>query len=319
MNEKLVTIIIPGYNAENYLDRCVQSAINQTYKNIEIILVDDGSKDETLNKFYNYANSDSRVKVIHKNNDGLANARNSGIEICHGDYVMFADSDDFLEPDMVEFLLNLSDKYDADVSRCGFYFNYEDGSEVSASDDQNVLIYDYVGRMTDLVLSGHISGVAWNKLYKREVIMSHPYDKKDGCSEDIMHNYRVYKDIKKTAFCNIPKYHYVIRNNSITNSEFGYGAFDIIRARKIMLDDLESNPELLSYAIESYIKSSYIVLSGCIRSGKCMDRYEELRKGILSYKKEILSGKRYSSKYKLRTVILWLTPALYNKMVKTKG
>ena len=206
MKNPLISIIVPVYKTEQYLDRCLDSIVNQTYKNLEIILVDDGSPDNCPQMCDEWKTKDSRIRVIHKENDGLANARNSGIEIASGDYMMFADSDDFLEKDMIDFLLNLSLKYDADVSRCGFYFDYENGEKKSAGNDKDIKLPDYDERMIDLATGGHISGVAWNKLYKRNVIISHPYSKKDGCSEDIMHNYRVYKDIKKSVFCNIPKY-----------------------------------------------------------------------------------------------------------------
>ncbi|MCH5320899.1 MAG: glycosyltransferase [Eubacterium sp.] len=317
MNEPKISIIVPVYKTEKYLNRCLESIVNQTYKNLEIILIDDDSPDNCPQMCDEWAQKDNRIKVLHIENNGLANARNSGIDIATGDYVMFADSDDYLEPDMVEFLLNLSVKYDADVSRCGFYFNYENtGEEKSASSDTNIKLFDYDERMIDLTTGGHVSGVAWNKLYKSSVIKSHYYSKADGCSEDIMHNYRVYKDITKTAFCNIPKYHYVIRENSITNNTFGYGAFDIIRAKQIILDGEGNNEKILPYAIKGYVTSAFIVLSGCIRHNACMDRYDELRDSILRYKRNILTTNLYSKKDKIKTAILSISPSIYNKLIR---
>ncbi len=313
-----VSVIIPCYSVEKYLDRCLNSVINQTYQYIEIILVDDGSTDSTPTLCDEWATKDSRIRVIHKANDGLANARNTGIEICTGDYVMFVDSDDYIEPDMVEFLLNLAVQYNADVSRCGYYYDYDNGEIMSFGDDA-VKMFNDTDRMIDLISQGNISGVAWNKLYRRDVILSHPYDKADGCSEDIMHNFRVYQDVKTTVFCDIPKYHYVENGASITHSKFGYGAFDIIRARNIMLDYFKDNEDILPYAQEWYIRSAYIVLSGCIQSNACMDRYDELRAGILRYKGFILNGSRFKQKIKLRTLLLWLCPTIYNAIVKSRG
>ena len=161
----LISIVIPVYKVEKFLGRCMESVVNQTYKNLEIFLIDDGSPDNCPKMCDEWAAKDSRIKVIHKQNDGLANARNSGIEIFTGDYVIFIDSDDFLELDMVEFLLNLSVKYDADISRCGFYFNYENGScETELKGEPQILILNRDERIIDLVTSG-LGGTVWNKLY----------------------------------------------------------------------------------------------------------------------------------------------------------
>lgn len=315
----LVSIIVPVYNVEKYLDRCLESIVNQTYKNLEIILVDDGSPDHCPQMCDMWAERDSRIKVIHKKNDGLANARNSGIDAAVGDYIMFADSDDYLQNDMVEFLLNLSEKYDADVSRCGFYFDYEkDGNSVPAETASNELILSKNDCIIDLITSG-FGGTAWNKLYKTSIIKTHLYDKADGCSEDILHNYRVYKDAGKVVFCDVPKYHYFIRDHSITKTDFGYGAFDIIRAKKIILNEQKNNAKIYPYAVRGYITSAFIVLTGCISHNACMDRYDDLRQSILNYKKTILKSNMYNIIEKLKVLVLSISPKLYNKVMAKRG
>lgn len=315
----LVSIVIPGYNAGEYLDRCVKSIINQTYKNLEIILVDDGSFDDTLDKFYQYAKMDNRVKVLHRENGGLALARNMGLAAVSGDYVMFADSDDYLEEDMVEFLLNLALQYDADVARCGFYYESDANALNSASNDESIHILDYDERMIDLAVGGYLSGVVWNKLYRFQIIKDQLYSKEDGCSEDIMFNYRVYRQVKRTAFCDVPKYHYVIREGSITNSAFTENAFSIVRAKQIMIDGEKSNERILPYVIKGYVISAFVVLSGCISNNACMHRYDALRNSILQYKKDILTSRLYSGRDKLKTLLLWSSPRLYNKLIRLKG
>lgn len=314
----LISIIVPVYNVEEYLDRCIESIVKQTYKNLEIILVDDGSPDKCPEICEKWAECDERIRVIHKKNDGLANARNSGIEVSNGDYLIFTDSDDYMDPDMIEFLLNLSLKYDADVSRCGFYFNYENIDKKRNISYESIQIPDYNERIIDLATTGY-GGVAWNKLYKRDIIKEQLYDKADGCSEDIMHNFRVYKDAKKVVFSDIPKYHYVIRNGSITNDVFDKRAFDIIRAKKIILDNVKDNEDVLPYAVKGYIMSAFIVLSGCIQNNMFFEERQELIKDILSYKKEILSSNLYSKLDKIKTLILFLSPDLYEKIIKRKN
>ena len=317
MNE-LISIIIPVFKVEKYLDRCLESVTAQSYTNLEIILVDDGSPDKCPEMCDLWAKKDSRIKVIHKENDGLANARNSGIEACTGDYVMFIDSDDYIESDMVEFLYKLAKDNNADVSRCGFYVNNEnDNSEEANTNDVQLYLYSFNERIRDLLLGGHISGVAWNKLYARDVIKSHLYEKSDGCSEDIMHNFRVYLDVEKTAFCNLPKYHYVIRNDSITNSKFGYGAFDIIRAKEKMLETLKNNPDLYGYAVKSFIISAFVVLTGCIRNDY-YEHYNELVEKMLNQSRFVFNSSLFSKQEKLKLLLLKYFPSLYKNSIKRK-
>ena len=125
----LISVIVPIYNVEKYLDRCVDSIINQTYKNLEIILVDDGSPDNCLAICDSWAEKDRRIKVIHKENGGVSSARNSALDIASGDYIGFVDSDDWIEPDMYEILIKNAKKYDADISRCAGLLDYCDRSE----------------------------------------------------------------------------------------------------------------------------------------------------------------------------------------------
>lgn len=319
MLNPLISIIVPVYDVEKYLDRCLQSIVAQTYKNIEIILVDDGSPDNCPAMCDEWAEKDSRIRVIHKENGGLAHARNTGIENASGSYFLFVDSDDYMDSDMVEFLYSLICKYDADIARCGFYYNYENGEEIADYSATAVKLLDYDDRMIDLFVGGHISGVAWNKLYKREVIANKPYKKEDGCSEDILHNYRVYKDNPKTVFCDIPKYHYFVREASITNNKFSLGAFDIIRAKTIMLDGERDNPKIYPYAIKGYIMSAFVVLSGCIRNNAFPKRAEKLKKSIVDHRKEILASGLYTGLDKLKTVLICISPKLYDILIKWKG
>ena len=319
MNDKLVSIIIPCYNVEKYIERCLESVTNQSYKNLEIILVDDGSKDATPSLCDKWKQADNRIKVIHKENDGLANARNSGIEICSGDYVLFVDSDDFIDNDMVEYLLELSLKYHVDISRCSYY-TFDNGTDNAPHSDNTVNVIDIKDDIyIDLIDGGHLSGVVWNKLYKAELVKSQSYAKEDGCSEDILYNFRVMKDVDKIVCSDLPKYHYCVNGESITNSEFGYGAFAIVRARRIMMDEFKNNKAVYPYTVKWFVRSSFIVLSGCIKSGKCLDRYDGLRNDILAFKKVIFLSRKYTFNHKLRTVILDISPRLYNYLVKKKG
>ena len=123
----LLSIIIPAYNIESYIGRCLDSLLNQTYEDLEIIVVDDGSTDNTLSIIKEYCNKDDRITVIHKENEGVSVARLTGMKKAKGEYVGFVDGDDIVEQDMFEFLMNNAKKYNADISHCGYVMDFPDG------------------------------------------------------------------------------------------------------------------------------------------------------------------------------------------------
>lgn len=315
--EEIISVIIPVYKTEKYLDKCVESVINQTYKNLEIILVDDGSPDNCPKVCDDWASRDNRIKVIHKKNGGLSSARNSGIEFATGTYLMFTDSDDSLETDMIEFLYNLVKQDDSDIARCGFFF--DDGKTLNSENtDFSVKYPDYDQLMIDLVSNGYTSGAVWNKIYKSKSVKSKRFLDEDGCSEDIMFNFRFYQQMPKAVFCDIPKYHYMVRENSIVNSEFNEIAYSIVRAKKIILNNLQNNRNVYPYLVKSLVDSAFIVLSGCIRNKAFPDMQKKLRSDILKYRNYILKSDLFSSMCKLKTVTLWLLPSLYKFLIWRK-
>ena len=168
--EKLISVIIPVYNVELYLRRCVDSVINQTYKLLEIILVDDGSTDSSGKICEEYSKTDNRIKVIHKTNGGLSDARNAGIEICKGDYITFVDSDDWIDPDLVKHLYDIIVKFNADIS-IGMYKKVYDNFINDKCIKEFYNVYEYAGTKALEELYVHRSfGVhACGKLYKRNL------------------------------------------------------------------------------------------------------------------------------------------------------
>lgn len=316
MEFEKVSIIVPIYKAELYLDRCVESIVNQTYSNLEIILVDDGSPDNCPVMCDEWAKKDNRITVIHKQNSGVSATRNAGLDAISGDYFMFADSDDYLDADMVEFLLKLAKDNDAQMSRCGFYVDYEDGRQENSFKQQNdVVCMDYNQQIADLVIAGHVSGVLWNKLYKTDTFADVRFDTHFDCNEDMLFNYDALSKNIKTAYKDDAKYHYFVHDGSVTKSEFGEGALSVIWAKQKIMEAEKDNEALKPYLIKGYIISCFVILSGIIRHQKCLDRYDYLRQEILKYKKDILSSSMYSKFYKVKTLILILCPTLYNKII----
>ena len=149
-----------------------------------------------------------------------------------------------------------------------------------------------------------------------EAVKEVRFDKNDGASEDILFNDRVSANISTCVCMDEPKYHYIRRVGAITVSEFGYGAFSIVRAMNIFLEKYEDDPEIYDSAVMGYATAAFTVLSGVITNRKCLDRYDELRDGLLGFKKQILFEKRYPFKYKFKLMLLWCSPKLYNKTIR---
>lgn len=266
-----VTVIVPIYKVEKELPRCLNSIINQTYKNLEIILVDDGSPDKCGEICENYAKGDSRIKVIHKKNGGLSSARNAGLEIASGEYVCFIDSDDYIAENFVEELYTASDKNDADISQCGYLqFSGEETFHIQEMERKFKIL-----KGEELIHSIYTEGipavVICNKLFKRELFKNIRFpDGKIHEDEAVIHE--LYYVAKKKIVINLPLYYYVSRNDSITKSKIDIkrlDTFDALEGRYYFFvnkekPDLFMNKciviEIFSYFMHYYaLNKSYFV------------------------------------------------------------
>lgn len=216
MNET-VSVIVPIYKVEKYLGECIRSLIQQTYRNLEIILVDDGSPDSCGEMCDQFAKLDSRIKVIHKENGGLSDARNVGICAATGDYIGFVDSDDYVDSRFYEYLLSLVKKYDADIAEC-YSIMFRDGEEPSGTIIDGTKVFMPREWITETNLGQFLSCVAWNKIYKRELFNGITYPL--GVHyEDEATTYRVVYKATRIVRGESRLYFYRQRENSITGIE----------------------------------------------------------------------------------------------------
>lgn len=209
MEKKLISVIVPVYNVEEYLVRCVDSIINQTYDNLEIILVDDGSTDMSGAMCDSFAEQDDRIKVIHKKNGGLSDARNAGLEIVTGDYIGYIDSDDWAEPDMFEMMITNCEKYDSDVAVCRYSCVFKDFTSNESTDlilkmTRDEALETYICENTERPIYNSV----WSKLFKRELVKDYrfPVGKK---SEDIMYTTKAFCNMNSCVYIGKALYNYV--------------------------------------------------------------------------------------------------------------
>ena len=231
-----VSIIVPIYNVEKYLERCLESLINQTFKDIEIIALNNGSTDNSLNILKKYESKDTRLKIINSDNRGVSDARNRGINEAKGKYVVFVDSDDWIENNMVEVLHNTIIENDCDLVMCTYVREFENHSKEKVFDlpQVNLYVHDEVKSQLLRKLIGPIDselsnpeyldalGTAWAKMYKTSILKQKNLKFIDlneiGSGEDILFNIYVFNEVKKVILLNKPMYHYWRGNkNSITS------------------------------------------------------------------------------------------------------
>lgn len=246
----LVSVIIPIYCVEMYLEQCIASVVQQTHTELEIILVDDGSPDQCPAICDLWAKRDSRITVVHKTNGGLSEARNVGIDQAHGNYIIFVDSDDWIEPNMVECMLSVLEKQRADICACGIFYEYPQKTVIREVDS-------FVGNSTDtfkrLYNETSYPVSAWNKLYRRKCWNKLRFPTGKIC-EDAFTTYLLIDQAQTIVQLSTPYYHYRIRNNSIMTSRFSAKKMDEEEAwRKNYLFIRENYPEHTQAAYNFYL------------------------------------------------------------------
>lgn len=245
----LISFIVPIYNVERYLQKCVDSILAQSYSNIEVVLVDDGSTDESVAICDSYANRDKRVQVIHKENGGASSARNEGLSFAHGSYIAFIDSDDYVSPSMAEKLLDAISKTDSDLAMCNFAYTDELGNITEAFSDDTKAGEYITEELLRKVAAGWTFGIlVWNKLFKKELFDGGLLFLEGRIAEDEMIAHRLLARVRKAVIIPDVLCFYRQRTGSVTNSSFNEKNLDSLEA---LIDRVEFfisiNEEELAY------------------------------------------------------------------------
>ncbi len=275
----MVTIIVPVYNAEKYLCKCVDSLLSQTLKHVEIILVDDGSTDSSVQICDKYASVDMRVKVLHQQNQGVSVARNNGIKLATGEYIGFVDADDYVEVDMYEKMLESIEKNNADIVICTFI-----GSEQPVFEKKYRTQKDYlVALLKDEFGMG---GYPCNKLYKRSLLdFYQPFPMNIYLAEDFVFNVSLVVRQKELSaiYCGLPLYHYCQHENSATG-EFHVKQLTWLKAVE-KIDNLVRGEMIAPYLVDKlYCHASSVMLSHCAHRSDLEEECKILKK---HYRKHI--------------------------------
>lgn len=310
----LISVIVPVYNVEKYLEKCIDSILNQTYKNLEIILVDDGSKDQSGVICDSYAKKDKRIIVFHKKNGGLSSARNYGIDNSHGQYIGFVDSDDYISNDMYETLYQLITDYNADLAMCGLCDIYN-GRQKNTKNKEYVYSQSRIDAIRN-VMEGEVNSVsAVNKLYRKELFkeVRYPIGK---IAEDAYIILDILNQCNSVVGTTAQKYYYIHRSNSITTKHYDDKYLDVIDAYEknaIIINNLY--PELNEIAKMRLCWAHFYVLDRIIMDADNI----VTKKKLIQYIKDnilfIINDPHFSKERKLSAIALLINEKLYRECV----
>ncbi|MBO5525542.1 MAG: glycosyltransferase [Clostridia bacterium] len=255
MFQPLISVIVPIYNAENFIKRCLDSICGQSYTNLEIVLVNDGSKDNTLSILKEYSSFDKRIKVIDQENGGVATARNTGLTNATGEYFLFVDADDWIETDMVERMVSLVEE--ADIAFC--CADHAETKEMVKSEVSiETEIWDQDRQLLEFMKHKRMTGMLWNKLIKKSLADGIFFNPKTGYGEDAEFLWQILKKSKKMVVTNEILYHHVLENTSISHLSFSDKKYSAIPMWESIVEDAKNNYPTLFHLAKERLTSAAV-------------------------------------------------------------
>lgn len=314
--DNLISIIIPVHNGENYIEKCINSVMCQTYKNLEIIIIDDGSTDKTLSICKAISDKDNRIILIHQPNRGVSSARNIGIETAKGDYIGFVDADDWIEKDMYESLYTLLIKEYADISICGYIYEDIHGKVIKkAMGEQKIYKLSSQKAIEMMFDDRYYHGFLWNKLFrtklfKNEVELKNPLDTNISIGEDRLATFRCMLLSNKVVYNPSVKYHYFLNKNGAINSSFSKKKLSGLKIYDYIFKELPKNyKSAMRKIICAFITYNISLLVQIIKS-----RYNDkklinkLRKNVRENLKTYMCSSSVTKKHKILAIVIVINP-----------
>ncbi len=316
--QDLITVIVAGYNVEKYVKATIESIINQTYKKLEIILVDDGSEDKTGTIFDEYAKKDNRIITIHKKNGGLSDARNYGLKKATGNFISFIDGDDYIDNDFYEVLYKNAIDFNSEISIAGMRRVYEDKIINDYSQKKKIQLTK-IEAINIINSTDYFDVSVCDKLFKTELFKKNKFKKdkfkKNVLSEDTYIIFNLIFQATNIYYDNSTNYNYIQRKNSFTHDIINEVSFDFIFACEYAINFINNNfPECLPGAYTKYLFACIGVYDKLLLRNNKKDKKEVLNKIRKNYKninKSIIKGKR-----KLQVFLIIYFPHIYDFLFK---
>ncbi|MGM9850499.1 MAG: glycosyltransferase family 2 protein [Bacilli bacterium] len=310
MND-LITIIVNAYNEEKHIKKCVDSILNQTYKNIEILIINDGSTDNTLNIIKKY--KDKRIRVISTENKGLSLSRNVGLDNSNGKYIYFLDADDFIEKDTIEYLYNLIKKNKSDMSTCKSLDIYNYDTKI-INKEEKINILSNIDMLKKLLLREDNTVNIWNKLIKKELFKNIRFPNR--IIEDVPVVYKLILNSKKIVYSNQIKYNRLKHNDSIMGKRKPELLIDIYKATLERYEDIKNTyPNL----IENEISILLLIMNTTATNNKIANNNIGIKNMKKLYKKTFkikMLKNNIGLENKIKIILFRISPSLYKHIFK---
>lgn len=305
MQDTKISVIVPVYNVEKYLSRCLESIINQTYKNLEIIIIDDGSFDNSPEICDFYAQKDNRIEVIHKENGGLSSARNAGVDISTGQYITFVDSDDFIRDNYIEYLHDICIKNKSDIVQCRFEIGSKDDFSEIDLEKEEVYIYSNI----EALCNRKLKVTACAKLYRRDIIKGTKFPI-GIINEDDATYYKFIYNASKISITSKKLYYYYQSNNSITRNDLNYKRTDFIDIYIDRIKYFKEKKETILYE-KSYERFCLVLMLFYISCKKNKNNKNDKKELLDMYKENleyVLKSKYTSIRFKVMFIMFRIAP-----------
>lgn len=318
----LISVIIPIYNSEKYFDRCLESILNQTYQNMQILLINDGSSDNSAILCDTVAMKDKRIKVIHQINKGVSSARNRGLDVAEGEYITFIDSDDWIDRDAIECLYKNLIKNDSDLSIYSFTKDYDNGKRYSNDFTGNIINMNKIQGIKFVFNDDRCQGFVCNKLYKSKIINCKEnkirFNEEITVLEDLYFNIQYINNCNNLTYLDSAKYHYYISGDSTMFSPFNEKKMTSLLALKNIFKILSKlDSDLLNISKGHYIITNLLLLTNIYDSDYSDKKLEyEIYRNIIVNKKYFKSYSNSTLKQKMGFYILCINKNLFKVLVK---
>jgi len=314
MNKPLISVIVPVYNSAKYLEQCVDSIINQTYENLEIILVDDGSTDGSSDLCDSIKKRDKRITVIHKKNGGAASARNAGLKLAKGEFIGFADSDDWLELDMFQHMFEVLNKNDADLVLVSLFLEYEIENKSVKSPKISGTFNSTQAVHKQLYHEDGFCGAPWDKLYKRELFDNLEFP--EGLiTEDYYVNGVIYSKLNRMVVDSGCYYHYRMQENSVCHQPVNIHTYDEIKTAQKLIEFYKENNVAQKLDYDFYLALSYHhVLYNLVIKGADRSTIKKYQKTFNNNLYKCIFNFKVSNFKKIKMLLFGFNPMGYKKI-----
>ncbi len=313
----LISVIVPVYNVEKYLKRCINSILGQTYNNFELILIDDGSPDNSGNICDEYVLKDSRVKVIHKENTGVSDSRNIGIGQAKGEYLTFIDSDDYISSDMLEIMYNDMIENNAEIVIGGRNIVNESDGHIIFQENNKKSVMNSEQALKELMIEKNFNCVSWGKLYKKELFNDYKFCVNTIIAEDLELLYKIFPICNKIVLDTTKGlYFWTNRSDSVTKSEYNDNWKKEIQITEEIIHFFDKEyHKIKKYAIQRYVRISIKCMYKCINVNN-VNEVKDIRNNIKPYIFTFLSSNNEKIHHKISFLLAIINVKLFVKFYK---